>query len=108
MNHKEKKKLFQDVFAPKKGEKILFLVDTAHDNIKDNQNWKDRRLMAQEWYEVFQEMGQKKHFSVEMLEYKATGMHNAPIPKNILNPAKESDIVIAMTEFSASSSLLPL
>ena len=29
-------KMFNDVFAPKSGEKVLFLIDTPHDNIKDN------------------------------------------------------------------------
>jgi len=108
MKHEEKIKLFNDVFAPKTGEKILFLIDTPHDNIKDNKNWKDRRKMAREWYNTFKEMGNKTKFFVELREFKATGVHNSPIPQETLDMIRKSNLVIAMTEYSASSSLLPL
>jgi len=106
MNRKEKIKLFQDVFAPKGDEKILFLVDTPHDNIKDNKKWKDRRKMVKEWYNIFKEMGAKKGFLVNLLEYKATGMHNSAIPEEIINATYKSNLIIAITEFSASAPLL--
>ena len=108
MNYEEKIKLFQDVFAPKAGEKILFLVDIPHDNINDNKKWKERREMAKEWFKIFTELGKESNFSVDMLEYKATGVHNSLIPKNILSAIETSNLFIAMTEYSASSSLLPL
>jgi len=108
MNYKEKIKLFQDVFAPKTGEKILFLVDIPHDNIKDNKKWKDRREMAKEWFKIFTKLGNESNFSVDMLKYKATGVHNSSIPKNILRAIVNSNLFIAMTEYSASSSLLPI
>ena len=108
MLKEERIKMFEDVFAPKPQEKILFLVDIPHGNIKDNKKWADRRIMAKDWYETFREMGEKKGFSVEMLNYNATGMHNTPLSEEILNLAHKSDLVIAMTEFSASSSLFKL
>ena len=108
MNQKEKIKLFRDVFAPKSGEKILFLIDTPHDNIVDNQVWQDRREMAKEWLNLFKNMGVKEGFSVEMQEYNATGVHNAPISQEIIHTISNYNLVIAMTEFSASSSLYPL
>lgn len=108
MDKEEKLKLYQDVFAPKKGEKILFLVDIPHNEIKDNIMWKDRRLMAQEWYEDFKDLGEKIGISVKKLEYNATGMHGIPIPDYILDSVKKSNIIIAMTEFSASSLLSPI
>ena len=54
--------MFNDVFAPKSGEKVLFLVDIPHNDIKDNKNWKERRKMAKEWYDTFNEIGKKKIF----------------------------------------------
>jgi len=108
MKYNEKIKMFKDVFAPKSGEKVLFLVDIPHDTIKDNKAWKDRRKMAQEWYTIFREMGTEAGFSVNWLEYEATGVHNSPIPLETLDIAQKSNLVIAMTEYSASSSLAPI
>jgi len=108
MRFEERVKLFKDVFAPKPGEKILFLIDSPHDNIRDSAAWKDRRKMAQEWYNTFIEMGAKQGFSVFILNYNATGQPNSPIPKEIVDAARKSNLVIAMTEFSATSSLVPI
>jgi len=98
--------MFNDVFAPKSGEKVLFLVDIPHNDIKDNKNWKERRKMAKEWYDTFNEIGKKKDFSVSFKEYKATGLHNYPVPKDIINFGKNFNLVIAITEFSGSSSFV--
>jgi leucyl aminopeptidase (aminopeptidase T) len=108
MTHEEKIKLFRDIFAPKSGEKVLFLVDTPHDNINDSQVWKDRREMAQSWYKTFKEMGDENGFSVSMMEYKATGAHNSPVPQDAVDAAKKSNLIIAMTEFSGTSTFMPL
>ena len=106
MDKQEKIKLFEDVFSPKPGEKILFLVDTPHDEIRDNEKWKDRREMAFEWYNTFKELGQRKGFIVDYKEYPATGLHNSIIPQNMIDLGCSYNLVIAMTEFSASSSLI--
>ena len=108
MKHEERIKMFKDVFAPKPGEKVLFLVDIPHDNIKDNDKWKECREMAQEWYNTFKEMGAEAGFSVDILEFEASGMHNAPILKEIMDTVCKSNLVIAMTKYSVSSSLLPI
>ncbi len=108
MRPEERIKLFKDVFAPKSGEKILFLVDIPHDDIRDSAVWRDRREMAQEWYSTFREMGAERGFSVVILEYDATGQPSAPIPQEIVDAARKSNLVIAMTEFSATSSLVPI
>ncbi|VVB59117.1 Uncharacterised protein [uncultured archaeon] len=108
MKHEEKIKMLKTVFAPKCGEKVLFLVDIPHDHIIDNNAWKDRRKMAQEWYITFKEMGAITGFSVDTQEYKATGLNNSPIPDDIIDTACKSNLVIAMTEYSASSSLIPV
>ena len=64
--------------------------------------------MAQYWYKTFKEMGAEAGFSVDILEYEATGMHNAFIPKDIMDVARKSNLLIAMTEYSASSSLIKI
>ena len=106
MKTEEKIKLFNDVFAPKPGEKILILIDVPHDHINDNENWKDRRKMAMEWYEIFKDMGKKNNFTIELMDFPATGLHNYIIPKKFIDIAMKMDLVIAMTEFSATSSLI--
>ena len=108
MNTEEKIKMFNDVFAPKTGEKVLILVDIPHDNIKDNKNWVDRRRMANEWFETFQKIGDEIGFSVNMIEYNATGLNNTPIPENIKESARKNNLILALTEFSATSSLRPI
>jgi len=108
MKNEEKIKMFKDVFAPKSGEKVLILIDIPHDNIIDNKRWKKLRKMAKEWYLIFKKMGAKTGFSVSILEYKATGLENSSIPNEIVKVASKSNLVIAMTEYSASASLLPI
>jgi hypothetical protein len=108
MKLEEKIKMFNNVFAPKSGEKVLFLIDMPHDNIKDSDMWKERREMAQEWYNIFKEMGAEAGFSVNIMEYESTGMANAPIPQEIIDTVCKSNLVIAMTEHSASSSLVSI
>ncbi len=108
MNNQEKIKMFNDVFAPKTGEKVLFLVDLPHNDIKDNEKWIDRREMAKEWYKIFEEMGNETGFTVDWMEYKATGLNNAPVPEDVLDTVRNSNLVLAMTEFSGTSSILPI
>jgi leucyl aminopeptidase (aminopeptidase T) len=108
MKLEEKIKMFKTVFAPKSGEKVLFLVDIPHDHITDNNAWKERRESALEWYTTFKEMGAITGFSVNIQEYKGTGMNNSPIPDEIIDAACKSNLVIAMTEYSASASLIPI
>jgi len=108
MNRGEKIKMFKDVFAPKSGEKVLFVIDTPHDEIKDNDNWLDRRKMAKEWYKTFGEMGKVTGFTVSWMEYKATGMNNAPVPEEVLEAIRNFNLVLAMTEFSSTSSIIPI
>jgi leucyl aminopeptidase (aminopeptidase T) len=108
MDEPLRKKMFQDVFSPKSGEKILILVDIPTSDSPDSRPWKERRDMAVEWYNTLTEMGGSIGFSVEILKYNATGNHNVPIPPNIQKTASQSNLVIALTEFSATSSLLPI
>jgi len=105
MNNNECRRMFRDVFAPKYGEKVLFLIDKPHGKIKDSIKWKSRREMAHNWYKVFTDMGKDIGFTVDLLDYKATGLSNKPIPQNIIDAASKNNLIIAMTEYSASSSV---
>lgn len=111
MNQTEKIKLITDVFAPQPGEKILILVDTPHNQITVNPGWQERINMAHEWQELFQLIGQRNEFPdhvVDYLEFPATGINNSPLPPELLDKISEYNLVCALTEFSASSSLKPL
>ena len=64
--------------------------------------------MAKEWYETFKEMGKGKAFSVEHREFNATGTHNKTLTDDTIKIINNSNLVIAMTEYSATSSILPI
>jgi len=98
-------KIFRKIFSPKSGEKVLFLVDVPHDNINDSEVWTERREMAQDWYKTFKEMGIETGFTVDILKYPATGIQNLPIPSEIFDASRYSNLIIAMTEYSATTSL---
>jgi len=108
MKLEEKIKMFKDVFAPKKGEKVLFLIDLPHDDIKDTDVWKARRDMAEEWCNIFEDMGGKKGFTVEMDTYEATGVNNKPLDQEVIDKVSKYNLIIAMTQFSATSTLFPI
>lgn len=108
MNTAEKIQMFQNVFAPKPAEEVLFIVDMPHGTIHDNSAWNDRRNMAREWYMIFKQMGATAGFSVDWFEYTAMGVHNTLLPQRVLERIRRSNLVIAMTEYSVSSSLLPI
>jgi len=108
MNQEERKTLFQQVFAPKQGERILILIDVPHHDIHDNRKWKERREMAKDWYTTFKDMEKGLDVKVEKMSFPATGINNKQIPDDIKNLVKNYDLVIAMTEYSATSSLMPL
>ncbi len=101
MQREERKQLLRNVFAPQPDERVLILVDRPHDDIVDSVPWRERRYMAREWCRTFQEMD----IAVDMQAFDATGMHNAMIPENAIQAAAGYDVVIAMTEYSASAPL---
>lgn len=108
MRHEERIKMFKQVFSPQPGEKVLFLMDVPQENTKNSNTWKERRIMVQDWYKTFEELGKKEGFTIKLMEYEATGKHNAPLPKNITEIIKKSNLVIAMTEYSTTSTILPI
>jgi hypothetical protein len=104
----ERKKLINDVFAPKSGEKILLIVDIPHHHIVDTDYWKNRRKLVADWFQTLKSMGEEKGFFVDLIKYNATGKHNGPLPHDLKNKIRKSDLFFAMTEFSATSSLVSI
>jgi hypothetical protein len=112
----EVEKLIVDVFAPQPGEKVLVMVDLPEGEIKDYGMWADRREMAREWHAAFQGLEGTLGIDVHlMLFYAATGAHNGPLPESGTMGGKQvlidelfadSNIIVALTEFSATAPLV--
>jgi len=108
MKPEEKIKMFNDVFAPKSGEKVLVIYDIPHGNVKDNDGWKECREMANGWYETFKKMGDSEGFSVDISKYKSPGLHNTQLPKDISDKIRAYNLIIVFMEFSISSTLIKI
>jgi hypothetical protein len=108
-------KLIIDVFDPQPGEAVLIMVDLPHGGLHDYEGWSARRDMAEEWRQVFEKLGTEIGFSVHpLLTYPATGAPNSPLPEaGTIDGQKvlferilaETNIVVALTEFSATAPL---
>lgn len=108
-------RLLVDVFAPQADERILVMVDLPHGEIEDNPAWVSRRAMAEEWLSAFKGLSKSLDFNVEpLLTYPATGRHNGPLPAQgqlagdpvqLQTILARSNIVVAMTEYSATAPL---
>lgn len=104
-----------DVFDPQPGESVLVMFDRPASIEVDNEAWFERRQMAKEWHQAFQDLSLERGFNVlPIFTYAATGEHNAPLPERgslgdqvtpVDQVMAQSDIVLAMTEFSASGPL---
>jgi len=109
-------KLIVDVFAPQPGEKVLVMVDLPHGELTDHGAWVERRQMAQDWHSAFQRLAATKGFSVRpLLTYPATGANNADLPEGgemggqkvrFDEVFADTDVVVALTEYSASAPLI--
>jgi aminopeptidase len=109
-------KLFVDVFAPQSGESVSILYDLPHDEINDTEEWRDRRLMVEEWHREMVQFSRKYGLKVNpLVSYEATGMHNGVLPEygssegnrvRLEDVAIDSTIIISMTQFSASAPLI--
>jgi hypothetical protein len=112
------KKLLIDVFDPQPGEVVTFAVDLPRDDVPDHEGWSARRAMADRWRGAMEELAAERDFSVRpILSFEASGANNADLPAkgrlgeddvDLLEALKESTLVIAMTEFSATAPLVKL
>ena len=109
-------KLFVDVFAPQSGEIVSIMYDLPHDDIHDTKEWSDRRHMVEEWHQEMLQFSKKYGLIVNpLVSYDATGVHNGLLPEYGLSEgnkvrleeiARDSNIIIAMTQYSASATLI--
>jgi hypothetical protein len=108
--------LIVDVFAPQPGEKVLVMTDLPHGDLADHEKWAERREMAKEWHSAFQSLEDSRGISVHpFLTYRATGANNGPLPEEgemdgqpvrFEDILADSNIVVALTEYSASAPLI--
>jgi hypothetical protein len=109
-------KLIVDVLAPEPDERVLVMADLPHGDIPDNESWAARREMAREWRDAFERLGEKIGFDVlPLLTYPATGGNNADLPEQgqmggdpvrLADVMADANIVVALTQYSASAPLL--
>ncbi|MCF7839019.1 MAG: hypothetical protein K9N49_10365, partial [Candidatus Marinimicrobia bacterium] len=102
----------QAVFAPRADERVLVLVDQRTDNCPDHPDWQARRAMAPAWGQVLAALGADY---LGMLTYPATGANNGDLPAHGLLHGRPvamaqslaaADLVLALTEYSATAPLL--
>ena len=108
-------KLFVDVFAPQSGDIVTIMIDLPHDDIHDTREWRERRQMAEEWLEQIAQFSGKYGLQIKpLVEYAANGVHNSDLPEHAMcegnkvrlaDIARDSTIIIAMPQFSATAPL---
>ena len=92
------------------------MVDLPHDEIHDHQEWLERRKMAEEWHQEMVHFSNLYGIKVNpIVSYDATGMQNGDLPVygmlegnlvRLEDIARDSTIIISMTQFSASAPLI--
>lgn len=113
--------LIDAVFRPGPGEKELsLLTDVPSNPGRDNPEWRDRRAIIGEWYELLKIHSKDLPFqAVGLYEYPDVGTNNNDLPGHVtsvdvsasseeltlLSVLERSSVVIAMTEFSATAPL---
>lgn len=105
-------KLLRDVFAPSPDERVAVLVDLPHGQWPDEDDWRERRKMAEEWRAAFGKMGLR---TFPMTTYPCTGAGNADLPEfgtqegkpvRIAELMAQTNICISMTRYSATAPLI--
>ena len=123
--------LINKVFHPKPNDRVLtILLDIPNREVRDNTNWRDRRLIVFEWETILTEI--QNELSLEKIElvcYENIGNNNADLPEKVYRfqgdpteldseklikggdafdlhqTAAEWNIVLAPTQFSATAPL---
>jgi hypothetical protein len=101
-------KMFVSVFKPKSDEKIVLFYDVPTESIEDSSKWKERRELVDEWLRLCSGFSDIYGFSVEKMFFDSTGVIDGQIDDGVLELIKNYNIIIAMTEFSITSSLVLL
>ena len=122
--------LIQQVFQPTTGDTgLLFMVDLPDKRMADNDDWRERRMLAAEWCRVIQRERETLGLSrISLAWYRNAGGNNADLPKTChLDDGKtvfhntseivdrpdicfaelfgEHSMVMALTELSATAPL---
>jgi hypothetical protein len=112
----ELEKLFADVFAPLHGDVVTIMYDLPHGEIRDHDEWKERRKMAEEWRR--QIVAFSKSYGVlvnPIVTYRATGSDNSDMPEygmcrgeriRLEDIIRESTVILSMPQYSASAPLM--
>ncbi len=109
------KRLLMNVFDPQKGEIVLVACDVPHGEIVDTPQWLDRRDLAVEWRDAFEELGSDLGFETRpLLTFGATGTHGADLPAkgtqsgvevSLDEALNQCTLAAFLTEFSATAAL---
>ncbi|MEY2574860.1 MAG: hypothetical protein QOF80_347, partial [Verrucomicrobiota bacterium] len=104
------------MFDPQPGETAVVMVDMPHDEIRDNDAWDARRVMAWRWHAALAELGKERRFEVSpFISFEATGMNNGQLPGHggrscvdvvLEDIGARTTLLLAMTEFSATAPLI--
>lgn len=108
-------KFFEDIFKPRHGEIVTVMYDLPHGDVRDNDAWKERRQMAEDWRASLAGIADRWKVTVNPpVTYASTGSNNANLPatctmggeeKLLEEVVRSSTIVLAMPEFSATAPL---
>jgi hypothetical protein len=109
-------KLIAQVFSPQSGDVVTVMVDRPHGEIPDNDAWRERRQMAEEWRRGIERFAGWYGTRVNpLVTFPATGSHAADLPAagtcggdpaDLEQVIRDSTILLALTQFSASAPLL--
>jgi len=103
--------LIRDVFEPAPAERVAVLVDLPHGKWADDEDWAQRRRMAEDWRMAFAQLGLN---TFPMTTYSCTGAGTADLPEfgdqdgkqvRIADVLAQTNIAVAMTRFSATAPL---
>ena len=76
-------KLLVDVFAPQSGDTVTIMYDLPHGVLADNDEWRARRQMADDWHQQIETFSQRYAIQVHPITtYSATGSHHASLPQH--------------------------
>lgn len=108
-------KFIKDVFDPQPNDAVAVMVDFPWGDIHDDDEWRERRQMAKDWYDGFNELSNNVGFQLKpFITYKATGKHGKPLPENgemdnseinLVDELSKCTLVVSMNSFSATAPL---
>ncbi len=109
-------KLLVDVFSPRSSDVVTIMYDIPMGKILDNDEWRERREMADTWHQDIIRFSNRYGFKVKsIVTYEATGADNSDMPDYGICESKrvklediirDSTIIISMPEYSASAPLM--